>query len=362
MTIRREDFSMYLTSRVNKAGNTPSCFETKLPAPIELEGSDWEVGVSSLHYGHTWHDAHREFEIGILFIDPDLPDPDLNRDRAESAARRQRRDAPTQTISLRNFQSRRQNLEVDEVLGSDSNRRVTGVGVRDSEKEKIKHDLDVPPKTLFERSVYELRESLDLTNAYIRFAKVPRGNYPDPKMLCKLIQDAINNSHDPKFNLTLAYDEITRRASLSTPIRHLYLVTEYHHSFLNYLGVYTYDNLLELGLPTKLEYLFLSPAKSPLQSRSDVSLKKFTGIYVYTDIIEHSIVGDAFAPCLTYVPIDSKYGELGHYWQNPPIYHRVNRTLVSSIELSLRTHEGELLPMVDGEVMVQLHFRRRFKL
>ena len=139
-------------------------------------------------------------------------------------------------------------------------------------------------------------------------------------------------------------------------------MTEYEHSFLEYLGFTMFDDFLELGLPIKLEYIFAPVRKSPLSGTRPVYVRKFTGIYVYTDIIEYSIVGDTVAPCLTYVPIDSKFGELGHYIQNPPIYHRVNRGEISTIEISLRTHVGELLPMTHAEVNVQLDFRRRYKI
>ena len=83
---------------------------------------------------------------------------------------------------------------------------------------------------------------------------------------------------------------------------------------------------------------------------------------MYTDIIEHTYVGDKKAPCLAYVPIDSTFNTLGHYYSNPPQYHRVKMNHLSTIELSLKTHEGKTFPMEEGETVVVLHFHRIFKL
>ena len=85
-------------------------------------------------------------------------------------------------------------------------------------------------------------------------------------------------------------------------------------------------------------------------------------MYIYSDIIDHVNVGDTLAPCLAYVPIDTKYHELGHYNSNPPKYHRVKGCHLNSIEISMRFHTGEVVPMEDGETMIILHFHRKYRL
>ena len=87
------------------------------------------------------------------------------------------------------------------------------------------------------------------------------------------------------------------------------------------------------------------------------------GIYVYTDIIDHTYVGDTKAPCLAYVPVLTKKDEMGHYSCNPPQYHHVRASCIHTIEIDLRTYEGKPVPMAadKGETVAILHFHRKFK-
>ena len=47
-------------------------------------------------------------------------------------------------------------------------------------------------------------------------------------------------------------------------------------------------------------------------------IKQVTSMWVYTDIIELSAVGDIQAPVLGYVPIQSKFDEMGYWNFNRP--------------------------------------------
>ena len=47
-------------------------------------------------------------------------------------------------------------------------------------------------------------------------------------------------------------------------------------------------------------------------------IKRITSMWVYTDIIEISAVGDIHSPFLGHVPIQSKFDEMGYWNFNPP--------------------------------------------
>ena len=101
---------------------------------------------------------------------------------------------------------------------------------------------------------------------------------------------------------------------------------------------------------------------STITAENEVTLMTYPGMYVNTDIIEHVMVNENELQSLAYVPLDTKYGELGRFIQNPPVYHRVSRTELSSIQISLRSYKGQLVPMDGGETTLLLHFRRRYRL
>ena len=88
-------------------------------------------------------------------------------------------------------------------------------------------------------------------------------------------------------------------------------------------------------------------------------IKQITSMLVYIDIIELSVVGDIEAQFLGYVPIQSKFDEMG-YWNFKSLYYiKVKEHSVSNITIKLCTDTGEDLPIVDEKVTCSLHFRRR---
>ena len=88
-------------------------------------------------------------------------------------------------------------------------------------------------------------------------------------------------------------------------------------------------------------------------------IKQITSMWVYTDIIKHSVVGDIQAPLLGYVPILSMFDEMGYWNFNPQYYLKVKEHSVSNITIKIYTDTEEEFPIVDGQVTCSLHFRRR---
>jgi hypothetical protein len=228
--------------------------------------------------------------------------------------------------------------------------------------EEITHPNDHPVNTAFERSVKELRDVMGGPHLMLQFGKVIRGNHNDPGKLCQLIETVVKSIvQDNNLGFELRYDSLLRRANIKSR-REIILVADYSNSFIQSLGFIVNADREHIGFPMRLETFNLVGGPLEVSGSHEISLNKFYGMYVYSDISEYALVGNSLAPCLAYVPISTKYGEMGHYYQNPPIYHRVNRSNISSIELSLRSHYGEPIPMDGGESTIILHFRRRYRI
>ena len=83
---------------------------------------------------------------------------------------------------------------------------------------------------------------------------------------------------------------------------------------------------------------------------------KVPHFYIYTDIIQYQLVGDASTPLLRIVPA-------GVPWQQftQPYYFKVNRGLLQSINIRICDAEGEELDFAPTDrIVCVLHFRRRF--
>jgi hypothetical protein len=83
-------------------------------------------------------------------------------------------------------------------------------------------------------------------------------------------------------------------------------------------------------------------------------------IYVYSDIVEPQLVGDAVAPLLGIVPIKAIRGSRQFFTFKVPMYLPISTQNFSSIHVSLRTTRGKPIPFPENSpnVVCVLHFRR----
>ena len=82
-------------------------------------------------------------------------------------------------------------------------------------------------------------------------------------------------------------------------------------------------------------------------------------IYVYTNIIEDCIVGNASVPLLRNVLVSGSYGDIVQQTFIQPHYLRISQNRIKDIEIILRDDKGDLIPFEHGKVIVKLHFRRK---
>ena len=80
-------------------------------------------------------------------------------------------------------------------------------------------------------------------------------------------------------------------------------------------------------------------------------------VYVYSDIVKHTIVGDKKAPLLRLVNVNPLLGETQTVAFQPLIYQPVSKTSFKEIGIYLRDGTGSPIPFERGAVNVVLAFR-----
>lgn len=86
----------------------------------------------------------------------------------------------------------------------------------------------------------------------------------------------------------------------------------------------------------------------------------FHSLFLYSDIVYPSFVGDTCANIIRVVEVPRKYkfGETVHINYDTPHYRKLMLNEFESIELSIRDHSGGLIPFKFGVLSVTLHFKK----
>ena len=86
-------------------------------------------------------------------------------------------------------------------------------------------------------------------------------------------------------------------------------------------------------------------------------------MFAYTNIIDSNVIGNTFAPILRVVKIvrAGENGESGHASYSDGQYFKINRQVISYVEIELRDSLGAPIQFPKGEVFAILHFRRHKK-
>ena len=85
----------------------------------------------------------------------------------------------------------------------------------------------------------------------------------------------------------------------------------------------------------------------------------FYNMYVYSDLVSESVVGNTYVPLLQTVPIHAnRAGDLIHHEFINPQYIRLQTGSITSIQIQLCDERGNLVQFEKGHVIVKLHFKR----
>lgn len=196
------------------------------------------------------------------------------------------------------------------------------------------------------------------------------GHYNSEREIIRYANDRRNSVIKSYFQ----FDEISKKAKIiieqgesvqiSATLSHmmgfLQPVRFIHPTFYN---VTPHDEeIVKIGHDTELEIV-----PQPVKTRSvtvfgDKAFDLNNGlysIYVYTNIIQDTIVGNTLAPLLRTVLASGNYGDIIQKTFVHPHYMRLAQDRIADIEISLRDDTGNLIPFEFGKVLVKLHFRKK---
>lgn len=83
-------------------------------------------------------------------------------------------------------------------------------------------------------------------------------------------------------------------------------------------------------------------------------------LYVYSDVVTPTIVGDSFSPILRVIPVTHaiEFGENVDVIFPHPYYYKVSKRELSTITINIKDGTGSLIPFEFGRVIVTLHFKK----
>ena len=82
-------------------------------------------------------------------------------------------------------------------------------------------------------------------------------------------------------------------------------------------------------------------------------------MYVYSDIVELSWVGNSQVLIMGFLSITSKFQEIGHWILIFPMYVKVKEKNYKTIIIKINTVTEKEFPIQDDVVTCRLNFRRR---
>lgn len=89
------------------------------------------------------------------------------------------------------------------------------------------------------------------------------------------------------------------------------------------------------------------------------NLNPINNLFIYSDILEHEIVGDSRAPLLRVVNVEHRNGEQVSIHYDTPHYKRIQTKVFDTVEIDIRDGTGESIPFTRGTLILTLHFRRK---
>ena len=78
-----------------------------------------------------------------------------------------------------------------------------------------------------------------------------------------------------------------------------------------------------------------------VQTKLSPTIQRKSNMYMYSDIVELSLVGNSQGPIMGFLSIQSNFQEYGYWVYNPPLYVRVREKNIRTITMTISTETGE---------------------
>jgi hypothetical protein len=210
----------------------------------------------------------------------------------------------------------------------------------------------------FEKSWYNLQKGRIKLSENSLLPKNFTFDYANANELCRAINRDLKTAYDNETpNVEFDVSSITGKVLITFKTHGLKL--DIDKALADMLG---YVRICRGGRDLLREYsLYDFKREALLTINADLFPNMFPvkSIYVYSDIVENTRVGDVEAPLLRIIPVNNKKHWTTQYVEYQNIqYIPVSKKRIRHISIYLRSDTGEIIPFTTGRTIVTLDFRR----
>ena len=319
-----DEFLITLPSNVPgkaAAGNRPTRYETRLARPLRMDGA-WEAALMNFTYPHEWTCLLRDYHFTIAYPAPGTP-------LVGSAGSDVSQEQPIDY------------LEWHEHLSE--------------------ADLRLPEKSIALRQLHfnDGKKNWNFSDEVVFAA-----DYPTPHAFCAGLEAIINRvlarvHSDPGVRVMLTATCPSRISIFSPRVKFVMLALS-SESIIRAMGfqpaIYHSTRILS---GESVDFLFYGTEHNDeMLAARPPAVRQIKDIYVYTDIVQPSLVSNSLANLLDIVPVTGRVGDISVHRPTHLHYVRLLGGDLSSIEIRLCKDDGEEVPIAAGEVLCQLQVRR----
>ena len=326
-----------ITDISNNPKNTDSAFSNKLASPLDLPGF-WTVSIMDITYPHQWTTIPEDLQYAVL-----IPIEFVNEEYTENVVLHQ--DQPSSKSFINTELSREQLNKLS------------------TEQLNLYDDLD---RINFQdgRCMYEMKMGTVTEGDYTDAAPIAQQIDADLKALYRLRFAERQSGEPTEF---IKYNALSRRVIFEHLRSRYLIVCPSSRSVISMLGYASRARKIRISDGRDYDVLIVEAddvfsaryrQKRPLPVTDRVNLRTLNNVFIYTDIVEESLIGESQGNMIGYFPLKTSFGETGYWCFNPPYHYRVKLPYIDTISLKLCRATGELFPFKDGKIIIRLLFTR----
>ena len=170
-----------------------------------------------------------------------------------------------------------------------------------------------------------------------------RGFYTNIESIIEELNVLMSASDDPEQDIKFGYDKLLHKV--------------YAKSETDVTVIFRGKLARILGFEDRIPLIF--PPKRAVKYAphvADIYGGEYA-LFLYTDIIEHQLVGDHFVPLLRCVQITGEHRNVVTITYDKAHYVRVCRSHIDDIVLEVKSDQNSNIPFQYGKVVAKLHFR-----
>ena len=198
----------------------------------------------------------------------------------------------------------------------------------------------------------------------------------DPKLIVQQIANSIKTLYYCRFRDATAnkcdevvtYNSITRRVIFNNLVRSRYLfVASTNASIISMFGhgapsftirASSERDIDKLPVETENSAASIIRTRNPRFPIDKVNLRTLDNVFVYTDIIEKSLIGESQANLLGYFLIESHIRDTRYWCFNPPYDYKVIKNFIDTIFIKLTCMNEERFLFKNGQSIIRLLFKQ----